>query len=87
MNYKKIDWARKILDLLDEATMDEIKAAYKEKAKECHPDKNGSDEKMKEINEAYRLILQYCADYKFSFKEEDVKRINLNEERFYYNWF
>jgi DnaJ-class molecular chaperone len=39
------------------ATHDEIKAAYKAKAKEFHPDKTGgSTEAMQELNRAYAIL-------------------------------
>jgi hypothetical protein len=40
------------------ATKDEIKEAYKKKAKETHPDVSGGDaEKFREINEAYECLI------------------------------
>ncbi len=54
----------KILGVNPNATDDEIKAAYRQLAKKYHPDnyvnnplKDLADEKMKEINEAYDLII------------------------------
>ena len=44
----------------NKVTLDEIKLAYREKAKKYHPDinagDNSSEEKFKEINEAYRVL-------------------------------
>jgi molecular chaperone DnaJ len=39
------------------ANQDEIKKAFRKKAHECHPDKQGGDEaKFKELNEAYQVL-------------------------------
>ena len=44
----------------NKVTLDEIKLAYREKAKKYHPDinagDNSSEDKFKEINEAYRVL-------------------------------
>lgn len=49
-----------ILEVNKEATADEIKKAYRNKAKQYHPDKNPGDkeaeEKFKEISEAYEIL-------------------------------
>ena len=43
------------------ASQDEIKRAYRQKAKECHPDLHPDDpnanQKMNEVNEAYDLLM------------------------------
>lgn len=50
----------KVLGISRNATKDEIKKAYRKKAKECHPDLHPNDpkavEKMNEINEAYDML-------------------------------
>lgn len=46
----------KILGIEKNASLDEIKSAYKEKAKLHHPDKGGNDEEMKRINIAYDIL-------------------------------
>lgn len=55
-----------VLGLKDNATADEVKAAYRRLAKKYHPDLNpGSKEaeqKMKEINEAYDMIVNHKYD-------------------------
>jgi DnaJ-class molecular chaperone len=38
------------------ASEEEVKKAFKNLAKKCHPDKGGNEEKFKEINEAYSNI-------------------------------
>ena len=65
-----------ILGLHPDATPDEIKQAYRARVKENHPDLAGSsplsqkqaDERMKDINAAYRSILEYKA------KEQKTRR-------------
>jgi curved DNA-binding protein len=57
MNYKDY---YKILGVIKNATIDEIKTAYRKLAKKYHPDKNVNDpsaeEKFKEINEAHAVL-------------------------------
>ena len=46
-----------ILGVEKNATMDEIKAAYKNKAKEIHPDKPGGDEEVfKALQDAFETL-------------------------------
>lgn len=51
---------RKVLGVGPDATPEEIKKAYRQKAKECHPDLHPDDpkatEKMNEVNEAYDML-------------------------------
>jgi len=47
----------KILEVSEEASVDEIKKSYRKLAMEHHPDKSGGDEeKFKEISEAYEVL-------------------------------
>ena len=46
-----------ILGLDKNATQDEIKKAYRKLSKKYHPDmKDGSEEKFKEVSEAYEVL-------------------------------
>lgn len=51
----------KVLGVQQGATQDEIKKAYRKKAKECHPDLHPNDpdakRKMQEVNEAYDMLM------------------------------
>lgn len=51
----------KVLGVAPGASADEIKKAYRQKAKECHPDLHPDDpnatQKMNEVNEAYDMLM------------------------------
>ncbi len=65
MFYKSSDAAYKILELDTDATMSEIKSAYRKMAKKYHPDKvlhlgqehqKGAEEKFRKVQEAYEQL-------------------------------
>ena len=97
--FQDIDEARRLLNLDDTATLEEIKDAYREISLKFHPDrfqgkeKKQAEEKMKKINHAKDVLLRYCSNYRYSFKEKDVKRSNFDEatyqhlKRFYDGWW
>jgi DnaJ-class molecular chaperone len=94
-NFMEIDEARKLLGLGEAATLKEIKSAYRRMAHRHHPDKRSGantaeNETMKRLNWAYKLLMDYCANYKYTFREEDVARTYPHDEylrRYYYGWF
>lgn len=45
-----------VLGIKKGATLAEIKAAYRKRAKETHPDKGGSDEAFRKVQEAYEAL-------------------------------
>ncbi len=69
---EKIEGARRVLGLSEEATIKEVKDTYKNLVKKHHPDGGGKGERMPEINQAYETIMQYVQDYSYSFREKDV---------------
>jgi len=97
-DFKQIDDARKVLGLDDTATLEEIKRVYRELALKYHPDrckgekKKECEEMFKKIAHAGDILMSYCAGYKYSFKERDVRRNNMSKElrehleRFYDFW-
>ena len=98
-NFKKIGEARKTLGLEEDATLEEIKKAYRRLAYEYHPDKCKGEKKkeceemFKKITHANDILMAYCAGYRYSFKEKDVKRNTMDREfykhlkRFYDGWW
>lgn len=97
--YKKIDSARRLLKLNEEASLEEIKTAYRRLAQKYHPDKCPEKKKkicegkFRKVTQAKDDILEYCMQYKISFKKDDVskKKLNLDimqgyQKRFYDNW-
>ncbi|RKY39492.1 MAG: J domain-containing protein [Candidatus Omnitrophota bacterium] len=99
IDFKQIDEARKLLGLDEEASLEEIKKAYRDLSFKYHPDrckeidKKHCEEMMRRINEAKNIIMTYCAGYRFSFREKDVRKNLLNKElyqhlkRFYEGWW
>ena len=93
-SFKDIDIARRLLGLSTEATLKEIKEAYRNKARQFHPDKYVEGEKgiyekkMARVNRAYKILLKYVEEYRFPFKKEDVDRNNPERDliRFYEDW-
>ncbi len=65
MLYNSTDSAYKILEITKDATVDEIKAAYRKMAKKYHPDRvahlgeehqKGAEEKFRRVQEAYEKL-------------------------------
>ena len=94
-NFSEIDEARRLLKLGEAATLKEVRSAYRKLSHRHHPDKHSSDAEendlmMKKVNQAYKLLLGYCTDYKYSFREEDIGRTYPHEEymrKWRENWF
>ncbi|GAX88134.1 conserved hypothetical protein [Lebetimonas natsushimae] len=54
--------------------MKDIEKRYKSLAKRFHTDVGGNEEKMKEINTAYKILKEYITNYKFTFNEDEIKK-------------
>ncbi len=82
--YERLKAAREILGVAEEATIGEIKSAFRDRIRRWHPDKAGEDDvhvrMSNEITAAYQTIMSYCRDYKISFSRETVQRYRSEEE-------
>jgi DnaJ-class molecular chaperone len=56
------------------STIKDIEKKYKKLAKKYHSDIGGEEEKMKEINKAYKILKEYITNYKFTFSTEEIKK-------------
>ena len=98
-DFEKINRARELLKLPERATLKEIKDAYRSLSLKYHPDRVKEEKKKEEysrifnkITEAYHLLLTYCENYPFSFKEQDVRKVIIEDdiefiEKFYDDWW
>lgn len=83
--YEEITKARQVLGLYESATLKDIKNNYKELLKEWHPDlckenEEICNEKTIEIINAFKTIMEYCDNYKFSFSKEEIEKYISAEE-------
>ena len=93
-NFEEIDAARRLLGLGERASLAQIKEAYRRLAWKYHPDRcpegQGGGEAMRQLNQAYRLLLAYCEEFPISFRREEVERLAPELDyldRFYSEWF
>jgi len=86
--YDEIRAAREVLGLPETATMETIKRSYRVLMMKWHPDRCGEDrqkckERAQKIIKAYQVIPDYCNDYEYSFRTEDVERTLSPDERLF----
>ncbi|MBN2080121.1 MAG: J domain-containing protein [Spirochaetes bacterium] len=85
--------AVKLLEISERATLAEINQKYRALLFTWHPDRCREDPEQcramtEEIIRAYRTVMSYCYNYKFSFSKEDIeKNRQLNPEEFWHKRF
>lgn len=88
VGFEQIDHARQVLELDDCASLEEIKNAYRRLAVRYHPDRCAKsrlalcEKKIREINHAKDILMAYCANYRYSFKEKDAVRNAFEQEEY-----
>lgn len=78
-DFELVDRARKTLQLPEEASLFDIKQTYRRLTLLHHPDKQGSEEKMKRLVQAYEIMENYCRNYIYSFKKNYIQKIVINK--------
>ena len=77
MKYKDFDNALESLNMVTRMTNTELKSQYQRLSKKYHPDMlEGSEEKFRNINEAYKIVQTYMKNFRFSLDEEEFNRQN-----------
>lgn len=80
VDFESVDSARKVLELGEEATLEEIEAAHRNLAFKYHPDRNPDPfavEQFKRIEKSYDLLSNYCRQFpslRYSFRKPDVEK-------------
>ena len=77
VEFGEVNEARDMLGLCEEATISEIKSAYREMSKRFHPDKYPGDleaqKRFEKMTKAYQILNDYCNEDRCSFREADVR--------------
>lgn len=81
MTYAELQKALRIMGLRERCTLKELKARHRELVKRHHPDRaaGGDQEAIRDVNAAYRVLLDYVSEYRFSFAEEEFYEQNPDE--------
>lgn len=84
VNFNTVNNARKQLGLNELAALKDIKNAYRKMAQEFHPDLNPGDkikeEEFKKIDNAYKLLYEYCRHYpkkNYTFTPEAINEFSI----------
>ncbi|MBN2544728.1 MAG: DnaJ domain-containing protein [Spirochaetes bacterium] len=83
--YEEITHARNVLGIGEYENLNNIKKKFKKLIKQYHPDiclddKEKCRKKAEDIIASYKLINDYCSNYRFSFKKEEVMKYLSVEE-------
>ncbi len=55
-------------------TKEDIKKQYHYLAKKYHPDLNSDSQKMQGINSAYKILMIYIEQFRYSFSQDEISR-------------
>lgn len=82
MTYADLQEALRIFGLGERATLREIRTRHRSLVKRHHPDSGSaaSEETIRRINAAYRILQDYLHDYRFSFAEDEFYEQNPEEQ-------
>ena len=82
MTYQELRQALNIFGLEGQVSLKEIKTRHRQLAKRYHPDTGNlvDGNAIRQLNDAYRLLLEYIRHYRFSF-DEDTFYEQCPEER------
>lgn len=81
MTYAELEESLRIFGLEQRSSLRAIKTRHRQLVKRHHPDTGNATDKetIQQINAAYRILLDYVSDYRFSFDEEEFYEQNPDE--------
>lgn len=81
MTYEEIKEALSLFGLKERATRREIKTRHRQLVKKYHPDSGAASDnnRIRNINEAYGILMEYIDSYRYSFEEKDFYDQNPDE--------
>jgi len=71
---EEIERALDILGLPKLITKEDVKKQYHFLAKKNHPDLGGDIKEMEQINAAYKFLMKYIEEFRYTFDEEEVAK-------------
>ena len=71
---EQINEALDILELPKLITKLDVKKQYRFLSKKYHPDKGGEAIKQEQINHAYRLLMKYIEEFRYTFDENEMSK-------------
>lgn len=82
MTYRELQEAAAFFGLGERATLSQIKARHRKLARDYHPDRGAQADArmMQRLNQAYRILTDYCGSYRFCFSEAEFLE-QVPEER------
>ena len=70
----QIKEALEVLQLPQLVTKKDIQRQYRFLAKKYHPDVGGCADEMERLNAAYKLLMKYIEEFRYTFDEDEVNR-------------
>ena len=71
---QKLQHALDILGLPTLITKEDVKKQYHFLAKKKHPDLGGKAAEMEQINYAYKMLMKYIEEFRYTFDEQEVNK-------------
>ena len=69
---EQINYALNILELPKLITKSDVKKQYRFLSKKNHPDQGGDAVKQEQINTAYKLLMKYIEEFRYTFDDKEV---------------
>ena len=71
---EQISKALDILELPKLITKADVKKQYRFLSKKYHPDQGGDAMKQEQLNTAYKLLMKYIEEFRYTFDEHEVSK-------------